>query len=143
GGPQYRECPGRTGNTPNNQNMCLQPARPEAPRCDKSLLRRGLVALMLSLLIAPGAGVAQSQSFSFGIIAQPDRIGPSEPALREALASAGRAQLAFVVLTGLKSSAEPCSDRLYEIRKQMLDDTDHDIFISPGAGDWAECRRDD
>ena len=100
---------------------------------------------MLTLLLATGTGSAHAQQggFSFGIVAQPDRIGPSEEILREGLEGTERERLAFVVVTGLKSSAEPCSDRLYAERKKMLEQSQHAIVISPGAGDWAECRRED
>ena len=123
--------------------MCLQPAREVAPRCNRSRFRLIFAVVLPLLLTVPVNGIAQSYNFSFGIIAQPDRIGPSAPPLREALESSGREQLEFVVLTGIKSSAEPCSDQLYETRKQMINAVEHDVFVSAAAGDWAECRRED
>ena len=101
-----------------------------------------LPLLCLLLALAPDAQ-AQQRRFSFGVIGQPGRIGPSEEPLRQALAETDRQRLAFVVLTGLKSASEPCSDRLYSERREMLAEARSDIIVSLSASDWAECRRED
>ncbi len=86
---------------------------------------------------------AQGRSISFGVIGQPERAGNSEQALRKALADADRERLAFVVVNGLKSASEACTDRVYTERREVLDEARHPVILSLGAGDWARCRRDD
>ena len=42
------------------------------------------------------------------------RKRPTKPALRQAIAETDADNLAFVVVNGIKSADEPCSDKLYE-----------------------------
>lgn len=110
-----------------------------------SWLARAAPAGMLALLLAlPGpTALAQVRSFSFGVVGQTERTGAGAQALRDTLAGTARERLVFVVVNGLKSSAEPCTDRVYTERRELLDEARHTVIVSLGAGDWARCRRDD
>ncbi|MDO8301198.1 hypothetical protein [Lacisediminimonas sp.] len=103
------------------------------------------IAAMLALLLAlpSPATHAQARSFSFGVIGQPERAGAGEQSFRKALTDADRERLAFIVINGLKSTAEPCTDRLYTERRELLQAARNTVFVSLAAGDWARCRRDD
>jgi hypothetical protein len=100
---------------------------------------------MLALLLAlpSPATHAQARSFSFGVIGQPERAGAGEQSFRKALADSDWDRLAFVVINGLKSAAEPCTDRLYTQRRDLLQEARNTVIVSLAAGDWARCRRDD
>ena len=61
-----------------------------------------------------------------------------EAALKQALAE-GSDSLAFVVVHGIKSAKEPCSDKLYAQRRALIDDARRPVIVVPAASDWSEC----
>ncbi|MBA5607851.1 hypothetical protein H3H36_21065 [Duganella sp. FT3S] len=65
--------------------------------------------------------------------------GSDEAMLRRALADAGAAAPAFIVATGLKATAEPCSDKLYGQRRQLFNDVEVPLIVSLAGSDWTEC----
>ncbi|HJV50168.1 MAG TPA: hypothetical protein VJ652_01840 [Noviherbaspirillum sp.] len=100
----------------------------------KQLLRYALLgSLSLHLLAA-----AAPREFSFGVISPPHKAA-NESMLREALEQTDSENLAFVVVNGIKSADEPCSDRLYNDRKALLDTSKNRLIVSPAASDWATC----
>ena len=76
----------------------------------------------------------------FGVIGHSFANGGGETVLERSLGKTADPALAFVVATGLKSSKEPCSDTLYERRRDMFDDARRPVVLMPAASDWAECR---
>jgi hypothetical protein len=88
-------------------------------------------------LAAPGKDAASHQ---FGVIGHSFHNGGGEARLKRAIADESEPALAFVVVTGIKGADEPCSDKLYEKRRQMFDDARRPMIVAPAASDWSECR---
>lgn len=117
------------------------------------IARAGLrQALAAGLLAAAGAMVAgpafaapkqtakPSLNHQFGVIGHSFANGGGEAQLEQALGKTRDASLAFVVATGIKSAKEPCSDTLYERRRDLLEDARRPVVVLPAASDWAECK---
>lgn len=81
----------------------------------------------------------QSSEFSFAVISQSPHAA-DDAALRAAIAETDADNLAFVVASGFKSKTEPCSDKLYNNRKTLLNEAKNGLIVSLTANDWAECR---
>jgi hypothetical protein len=114
----------------------------------RAQLLRGLLLGCLSIALihahaAPASASAAGRSWSFGILGQPERKADGEEHLRQMLEASQQERLAFVVASGIKSAAEPCTDALYEQRLELLEQSRHPLFLSLSAPDWAECRRED
>lgn len=98
------------------------------------------MAVHCTLLLA-AASTHANEAFNFGFVAQPFRHGASdESSLRAILSDAADDNLAFVVVAGIKSAEEPCSDALYERRRQLIDSAQHGVVLTPAASDWSDCR---
>lgn len=102
----------------------------------KQLLK--YVALCGFALLLPPAE-ANAKEFSFGVIVPSRNAAMTEPALREAIDQADADNLAFVVANGIKAAGEPCSDRLYNDRKALLQTAKKNLIVSLAANDWAKC----
>ncbi|TCS36080.1 hypothetical protein EDC30_108144 [Paucimonas lemoignei] len=105
-------------------------------------MKRLLIAGMLACAaLAGSAAFGADNRFSFGYIAHPfgDAL-TDESGLKDSLAAAGQANLAFVVIGGIKSGIEPCSDELYEQRRSMLNQSRHGLVVSVSESDWSDCR---
>lgn len=98
-----------------------------------------LAALALALFSAPVW--AGENPYSFAVFANAFRYGPDDHALRQNLKAAQEDPLDFIVVNGIKSESEPCSDELYLRRKALYDRTEADLILTLAAYDWAECRR--
>ncbi|MDB5118639.1 MAG: putative transrane protein, partial [Mucilaginibacter sp.] len=103
--------------------------------------------LLLAMLMASAAlgtiflsASAAAAEFSFGVIGQSFVHNSGEPALHNALAESDEDNLAFVVVNGIKSASEPCTDQLYTRRRSMLEDAQNGIIMSLAAGDWVTCK---
>lgn len=82
-----------------------------------------------------------SEHHEFGVIGHSFHgSGSGEARLKKALDDESEAALAFVVVTGIKAVEEPCSDRLYAKRRELLDDAKRPVIVLPSASDWSECR---
>jgi hypothetical protein len=60
--------------------------------------------------------------------------------LKQALSDADDKSTAFVVVTGIKTAKEACSDKLYQQRRELVGDARRPTVVVPAAGDWTECR---
>jgi hypothetical protein len=92
-----------------------------------------------ALLAAPKKDAPHHQ---FGVIGHSfiDAGSGGEARLKQAIADESEAALAFVVVTGIKSANEACSDKLYETRRELFDDARRPIVVLPAASDWSECK---
>lgn len=92
------------------------------------------------------AGKAGPAAHRFGIIgpifagADGRSGGIGESHLKQALADENDAALDFVVVTGIKGVEEPCSDRLYARRRELLEQARRPLIMLPSASDWSECK---
>jgi hypothetical protein len=93
---------------------------------------------LLGALIAPLA-MAQD-SFQFGVVGHTFGTTPDEAVLRKALADSDADNLAFVVVNGIKAGSEPCSDALYNRRRDLLRQAENGVIVSLAASDWVACR---
>lgn len=102
---------------------------------------RLLPALLLgaALLHAPAHAAAPGR-FSFAVIAHPSDAAGKDDELREAIEHTDAHNLAFVVVNGLKTADEPCTDNLYLRRKALLQDAKNGLIVSLAASDWVECK---
>lgn len=97
-------------------------------------------AFALALLITTSAHAAGNEDgHRFGIIGHSFNRG-GEKQLRQALADSAEKSLAFVVVTGIKGEKEGCSDRLYEERRDLIDEAKRPMIVAPAGSDWTECK---
>ena len=103
--------------------------------------------LLWAALAAPGALAAGAKAalksmpeHQFGVIGHSFSNGGGEAQLKKSLAKTKDASLAFVVATGIKSSKEPCTDALYERRRDLFEEAKRPVVVVPAASDWAECK---
>ncbi|MES2318930.1 MAG: hypothetical protein V4631_15730 [Pseudomonadota bacterium] len=99
-----------------------------------------LGACLLAAHAACAAAPKSSSDQQFGVIGHSFSNRGGERQLEKSLAKTRDAGLAFVVATGIKSLAEPCSDELYERRRNMFDGGRTPVVVVPAASDWAECK---
>lgn len=92
--------------------------------------------LLLSLLTASAATLAEPLRFS--VLMHAARGG--DEALRAALDDAQSRMPAFIVVNGIKDSAEPCTEKLYRQRKTLLESGSVPVILSMAGSDWIACR---
>jgi hypothetical protein len=103
-----------------------------------------VAALCLALLAAGPALAAKDardddEPRRFAVIGHGIADG-GEAHLRTALGEADDKATAFVVVTGIKSGKEACSDKLYQQRRELVGDAHRPVIVVPAASDWTECR---
>lgn len=86
---------------------------------------------------APAAAAAGV--FDFGVIGHPLQHGRDEAALKRAIADVAQTNPAFVVATGIKAVNEPCSDKLYAQRRDLLNESGAPMIVSLAGSDWSAC----
>jgi hypothetical protein len=112
-------------------------------------LRPLLLAATLSALLSAPSHAARDagrddgrdthEAQHFGVIGH--SFGkPGEERLKKALAQASEKSLAFVVVTGIKASSEPCGDKLYGERRDLIDKAKRPVIVLPAGSDWTDCR---
>jgi hypothetical protein len=82
---------------------------------------------------------ASAGEYQFGVIGHSVRNG-GDVQLRRALNERSDAAQAFVVVTGIKGAAEPCSDKVYSERRELLDAAASPVIAALAASDWSDCR---
>ena len=103
---------------------------------------------MIGLLLAAVLGLqaaqvaAQPAELSFGVIGHTFRTAADETPLRRAIAETDADNLGFVVVNGIKSASEPCSDTLYEQRLSLLSRAKNGVVLSLAGSDWSDCKRE-
>jgi hypothetical protein len=108
-----------------------------------TLAARYPAALALAMLAAHACCAAAPKpvpEHQFGVIGHSFSNGGGEPQLEQSLAKTRNPALAFVVATGIKSVKEPCTDTLYEHRRDMFEQARRPVVVIPAASDWADCK---
>jgi len=98
-----------------------------------------MAALTMTALLNPMVSMAQS-SFQFGVVGHSFASNADDAVLRRALADSDNENLAFLIVNGIKASGEPCSDSLYEERRDLLQTSQHGVVVAVAASDWVSCR---
>jgi hypothetical protein len=79
------------------------------------------------------------RAFQFGVIGHAFKAAADEAVLKRAIADTAQADPAFIVATGIKAAAEPCSDRLYAQRRELLNESAQPLIVSLAGSDWSAC----
>ena len=104
-------------------------------------MKRILTGLLLALAAASSAAQV-TQRFSFAIVGDAPYSALEEAVFAQVLQEANQEDLAFVVHVGdIKSGGSPCSDELYQQRRQMFQASRHPFILVPGDNDWTDCHR--
>ncbi|MGZ5201444.1 MAG: hypothetical protein ACXWC4_16900 [Telluria sp.] len=102
-------------------------------------VRRSLLIAALSAAACAGAAPKQDDAHRFAVIGH-SFIAGGEDKLKQAIGETGDKSLAFVVVTGIKAASESCSDKLYQQRRDMIDDARRPMIVAPAASDWTDCK---
>lgn len=94
-----------------------------------------LLAWLACLLALP----AQAQSFRFAVMMHVMQDSSDDSELRAALETAQAESPAFVVVNGVRSSREPCTDRLFRHRAALLESASVPVILSLAGSDWMDC----
>lgn len=105
-------------------------------------MRKPLLACLLACAALSHGIAAQAapMEFSFAVIDNAFPAQQADDGLRAALSETDLRNPAFVVVNGIKSAAEPCSDALYSRRKSLLDAAVNPVVVSLAARDWTGCK---
>lgn len=98
-----------------------------------------LCACALVLPAAASAAPKQADTHRFAVIGHSFGEG-SEDRFKQAIEEASDKTLSFVVVTGIKGAAEGCSDKLYQQRRDLLDDAKRPVIVAPAGSDWTDCK---
>ena len=107
----------------------------------KKVMKKWMLLFLLTFGIIPICSAAKnSQAGSFYFIAMdvPARNNHVQPG-RE-FAKLKNSSPAFVVLNGIKSNMESCSDDLFSERKNLINDVNRPVIVSLAASDWVYCK---
>jgi hypothetical protein len=95
--------------------------------------------LLLATFLAASPALAQKAKgkHSFAVIGH---VAGDEALLERALSDLVETTPAFIVTNGIKGANEPCSDKLYARRRELLEEQPRPVVVSLAASDWSECR---
>lgn len=109
-----------------------------------------LLAGLLAAAVIAAPSIARDRKKATEVAKDPDshRIAivghraaeGGEAALKEVLLHAKDADLAFLVVTGIKGAGESCGDRLYQKRRELFDKARRPVILSLSGNDWTGCR---
>lgn len=107
---------------------------------------RRLAPLALAALLAGGCALKppHPETFTFGAMGDIPYNAREELGLDALFGSVASEPLAFLVHAGdIKAGSNmPCTDALYEDRRERLNRSPHALIFTPGDNDWADCRRE-
>lgn len=103
---------------------------------------RGLQAGVALLACTATLAWSQPLALSFGVISNTVVRTGDDARLKEAIAASDGDNLAFVVMNGIKSAGEPCSDKFYFQRKELFQGAKNGLIVSLAASDWSACQTD-
>ncbi len=105
------------------------------------MIRRTIHRLLLATALLAAMPVrAAGDEFSIGVIA-PSLTAPNDDsALHQAISETDDDNLAFVVVNGIKSAEENCTDTVYLDRKILFDGAKNGLVVSLAGADWTGCR---
>ena len=83
---------------------------------------------------------AHAEPFSFAVLMHVLQETGDENELKIALENAQAANPTFIVVNGMRSKREPCTDRLYRQRTALLESSVAPVVLSLAGDDWITCR---
>lgn len=104
-----------------------------------------LAAALLGAALALGApaSAGDPERFAFAVVGDTPYFALDEPLFRNLMASLDAEDLAFIVHVGdFKGGHSPCSDALFEERRDWFAASRHAVVYVPGDNDWLDCRRE-
>jgi hypothetical protein len=112
--------------------------------------RARLTALLSALLLpavllstgargADGKSAGDEATYRFAVLGH-GLAEAGDKHLKQALADNDDGDVAFLVVTGIKAAGEPCSDKLYQQRRDLIDAARRPVVVVPAGSDWTECR---
>jgi hypothetical protein len=115
----------------------------------RRLLLAAITALAVQMLVADAHAMppitpasttaAAPKPFLFSVIGHPLQHGRDEAVLKRAIVDASQNYPAFVVATGIKAINEPCDDKLYAQRRELLNESSAPMVVSLAGSDWSAC----
>ena len=98
-----------------------------------------LAALAAGCALRPPAG----EGFVFGVMGDTPYNDREEAHFVKMVERMGGEPLAFIIHVGdIKAgSGSPCTDALFDTRREQLDRSKHAIVYTPGDNEWTDCRR--
>lgn len=106
------------------------------------MIRRRFVLSACVLLLSAAVSAAPKQADNahrFAVIGHSFGDG-GEERLKQAIEDASDKALSFVVVTGIKGAGEGCTDKLYQQRRDLLDDAKRPVIVTLAGGDWTDCK---
>lgn len=105
----------------------------------KPSMRTFVLSAALAAMLAAAPAFAQKAKgkHSFAVIGH---VAGDEALLERALSDLVETTPTFIVTNGIKGANEPCSDKLYARRRELLDEQPRPVVVSLAASDWSECR---
>lgn len=109
---------------------------------------KGLFTLIVILLLqgcaafsVPNEGRSLGQAFEFGLIGDQQYDKKSEAKFPHLMSELNQSDLAFVVYVGdfRAGRAGPCSDELFDRRKEEFHASKHPFIYTPGDNEWTDC----
>ncbi len=97
------------------------------------------ILFLLLAFTATAQAAATGNTFHFLAMNQPQQANNGK-ALETAFGKLAQAHPAFVVINGIKSEKEACSDELYYQRKELANSVNLPIIFSLSNADWVNCR---
>jgi len=111
----------------------------------RRLVLSATAALLAAALAAPNAcargdkAAPRKGEFTVALLGHNFRAG-GDAEFRRMLGEAANADPAFIIAAGIKATSEPCSDRLYEERRDLMNSAERPLLLLPAGSDWTECR---
>ncbi|NMM37871.1 MAG: hypothetical protein HHJ09_10200 [Glaciimonas sp.] len=100
-----------------------------------------LLPFLAGLLLTSTVNVwAEPNNFDFGVIAHTFQLDAHKNLLQQTINASNAENLAFVVVNGIKSSTESCSDNVYSRSRKIFSRSENALIISLAASDWADCK---
>ncbi|QJE01095.1 hypothetical protein HH212_14510 [Massilia forsythiae] len=82
---------------------------------------------------------ARDGGYRFAVIGH-SFVDGDEARLKQSIAASDDKPTAFVVVAGIKGAGEACSDKLYQRRRNLIEEAPKPMVVLPAGSDWTECR---
>lgn len=105
-------------------------------------IRQLCACLCLVAALLPGIARASAAEFSFAALGDAPYTESEEAPFLNVIAAINRARPAFTIHVGdFKSGWSPCTDDVYEKRREWFGLFHQPLIYTPGDNEWTDCRR--